>query len=97
VTVELEITEPTYVIAEALCDPHPRTLNSTGYALTSPVHVDVEGRRVARPADIQWCLDWLDLLEDLIKQHARLSTREQLVDHLTLLRQARAIYRSRLR
>ncbi|MFG1961327.1 CehA/McbA family metallohydrolase [Nonomuraea sp. NPDC049028] len=97
VTVELETDRPTYVIAEALCDPHPRTLNHTGYALTSPVYVDVDGRPVATPADVRWCLDWLDLLEDLIKQHARLADRDQLVDHLAVLRQARAVYQSRLR
>ncbi|HUR02818.1 MAG TPA: CehA/McbA family metallohydrolase [Nonomuraea sp.] len=97
VTVELEAGHPTYVIAEALCDPHPRTLNHTGYALTSPVYVDVDSGQVARPADVRWCLDWLDLLEDLIKRHARLAGRDQLADHLAVLRQARAVYRSRLR
>ncbi|NRQ33430.1 CehA/McbA family metallohydrolase [Nonomuraea sp. NN258] len=97
VTADLVIDEPTYVIAEVLCEPHhPRTLTTTGYALTSPVYVDVAGRQVARQDDVRWCLQWLDLLEDLIKQHARLAAHAQLADHLALIGRARRVYRSRL-
>ncbi|MFG2074517.1 CehA/McbA family metallohydrolase [Nonomuraea maritima] len=96
VSAELRLDEPTYVIAEVLCDPHPRTLTATGYALTSPVYVDVAGRRVARPGDVLWCLEWLDLLEGLIRQHARLVAPYQFGDHVCLLQQARAVYRGRL-
>ncbi|MFI6598395.1 CehA/McbA family metallohydrolase [Nonomuraea sp. NPDC050536] len=96
VTVGLEVSEPTYVLAEALCEPHPRTQTATGYALTSPVHVDVGGRRVARQEDVRWCLEWLDLLQDLIERHGRLDSRDRLADHLNLLDQARAVYRARL-
>ncbi len=97
VTVRLEASEPTYVLAEALCEPHPRTQTAIGHALTSPVLVDVGGRRVARPQDVRWCLEWLDLLQDLIERHARLDSRDRLADHLALLDQARAVYRARLR
>ncbi|MGW0804617.1 CehA/McbA family metallohydrolase [Nonomuraea sp. NPDC002799] len=96
VTADLLVDGPTYVIAEVLCDPHPRTMTATGYALTSPVYVDVDGRRVARKEDVRWCLEWLDLLEDLIKQHGRLATPYQFGDHVSLLEQARAVYRARL-
>ncbi|MFI7612788.1 CehA/McbA family metallohydrolase [Nonomuraea terrae] len=96
VSADLQVDGPTYVIAEVLCDPHPRTLTATGYALTSPVHVDVAGRRVARPEDVRWCLEWLDLLEELIRQHARLVSPYQFGDHVSLLQQARAVYRARL-
>ncbi|MFI6531802.1 CehA/McbA family metallohydrolase [Nonomuraea sp. NPDC050547] len=96
VTVELDVREPTYVLAEALCEPHPRTLTATGYALTSPVHVDVGGRQVARGSDVRWCLDWLDLLEDLVRTHARLDAPGQLEDHLELIERAREVYRTRL-
>jgi hypothetical protein len=96
VTAELRVDAPTYVLAEVLCDPHPRTMTTIGYALTSPVYVDVDGRRVARAEDVLWCLEWLDLLEDLIKQHGRLASPYQFGDHVSLLEQARAIYRARL-
>ncbi|MEV0622760.1 CehA/McbA family metallohydrolase [Nonomuraea sp. NPDC050404] len=96
VTAELVVDAPTYVMAEVLCDPHPRTLTSTGYALTSPVYVDLDGRKVARREDVLWCLEWLDLLEDLIKQHGRLASPYQVGDHMSLLQQARAVYQARL-
>ncbi|MFI7464633.1 CehA/McbA family metallohydrolase [Nonomuraea sp. NPDC049646] len=96
VTVDLRVDEPTYVLAEVVCDPHPRTMTGTGYALTSPVYVDVAGRRVARRDDVRWCLEWLDLLEELIRSHARLTAPVQLADHVTLLNQARDVYRTRL-
>ncbi|MEO3867703.1 CehA/McbA family metallohydrolase [Nonomuraea sp. B12E4] len=96
VTASFQVDAPTYVVAEVLCDPHPRTLTSTGYALTSPVYVDVNGRHVARREDVLWCLEWLDLLEDLIRQHARLVSPYQFGDHMSLLEQARAVYRGRL-
>ncbi|MFI9597794.1 CehA/McbA family metallohydrolase [Nonomuraea sp. NPDC052265] len=96
VTADLRVDEPTYVVAEVVCDPHPRTMTGTGYALTSPVHVDVAGRRVARRDDVRWCLEWLDLLEELIRSHARLTDPGQLADHVALLDQAREVYRGRL-
>ncbi|MGW4798908.1 CehA/McbA family metallohydrolase [Nonomuraea sp. NPDC004297] len=96
VTVELRVDAPTYVVAEVLCDPHPRTLTATGYALTSPVYVDVDGRQVAREEDVRWCLEWLDGLENLIRQHGRLASPYQFGDHMSLLQQARAVYQGRL-
>ncbi|WP_240972293.1 CehA/McbA family metallohydrolase [Nonomuraea composti] len=96
VTAELQVDAPTYIVAEVLCDPHPRTLTATGYALTSPVYVDVDGRQVARQEDVRWCLEWLDGLEELIRQHGRLASPYQFGDHMSLLQQARAVYQGRL-
>ncbi|MBB6552566.1 CehA/McbA family metallohydrolase [Nonomuraea rubra] len=96
VTAELRVDAPTYVVAEVLCDPHPRTLTATGYALTSPVYVDVDGKQVARREDVRWCLEWLDGLETLIRQHGRLASPYQFGDHMSLLQQARAVYLGRL-
>ncbi|MFG1695516.1 CehA/McbA family metallohydrolase [Nonomuraea sp. NPDC049309] len=96
VTAELTLDAPTYVVAEALCEPHPRTLTATGYALTSPVYVNVDGRPVARREDVLWCLEWLDLLEKLIRQHGRLVSPYQFGDHMSLLEQARTVYLNRL-
>lgn len=95
-TAELRVDGPTYVVAEVLCEQHPRTLTATGYALTSPVYVDVDGRQVARREDVLWCLEWLDLLEELIRQHGRLASPYQFGDHVSLLQQARSIYQARL-
>ncbi|GII93707.1 hypothetical protein Ssi02_39380 [Sinosporangium siamense] len=95
-SVELAVEEPTYVVAVALGGPHPRSLYRHVYAHTSPVHLDVESRRTARPQDVRWCLAWLDHLEELIRKRGRFSADGQLHDHLDLLDQARAVYRARL-
>ncbi|MEU6998923.1 CehA/McbA family metallohydrolase [Nonomuraea sp. NPDC046570] len=95
-SAEFVAGEPTYVLAEALGGPHPRTMTAESFAMTSPVYVNVAGRPVAREADVRFCLAWLDGLEELIKRHARLRTRRQLADHVDVLDRARAVYRERL-
>ncbi|MFD0684787.1 CehA/McbA family metallohydrolase [Actinomadura fibrosa] len=98
VGAELTVTEPTYVVAVALGPPHPSSMHRSGvFAHTSPVHLHVDGRPVAREADVRWCLDYLDGLEKIIRTSARLDGRQQLGDHLDLLDHARAVYLSRLR
>ncbi|MEV2267879.1 CehA/McbA family metallohydrolase [Nonomuraea africana] len=94
---ELVVREPTYVVAVATGGPHPRSCHPSGaYAHTSPVYLDVAGRHVARRADVEWCLRWLDLLQSLLQVDGRFDTEEQYEAHLTLYERARAIYRSRL-
>ncbi|MFC6882052.1 CehA/McbA family metallohydrolase [Actinomadura yumaensis] len=95
-TAEITVTEPTYVVATASGPPCDRSMHRSGaYAHTSPVHVHVHGRHVAREDDVRWCLEYLDGLEDMLRRRARL-TPAQLGDHLALLGEARAVYRSRL-
>ncbi|GAA2874158.1 hypothetical protein GCM10020220_074430 [Nonomuraea rubra] len=45
---------------------------------------------------MRWCLEWLDGLETLIRQHGRLASPYQFGDHMSLLQQARAVYLGRL-
>ena len=51
---------------------------------------------MARREDVLWCLEWLDLLEKLIRQHGRLVSPYQFGDHMSLLEQARTVYLNRL-
>ncbi|MFG1700292.1 CehA/McbA family metallohydrolase [Nonomuraea sp. NPDC049309] len=96
-TATLEVTEPTYVVAVATGGPHPRAMRADGaYAHTSPVHLDVAGRAVAREADVRWCLAWLDRLAELVRRFGVFGSPEQLDDHLRLYERARAVYRARL-
>ncbi|MQY09381.1 CehA/McbA family metallohydrolase [Actinomadura macrotermitis] len=96
-TAELTVDGPTYVVAVAEGPPGPRSMHYAGaFAHTSPVYLDVAGRPVAREADVRWCLEYLDGLADLIRTQARLDGAGQLGDHLALLEEARAVYRSRL-
>ena len=60
---------PTWIAAVACGAGHPSTLDSSVLAHTSPVYVDVGGRRVARRADARWCLAFLDTLERFAGEH----------------------------
>jgi hypothetical protein len=94
----MAVSEPTYVVAVATGGPHPRAFHRRGaYAHTSPVYLDVAGERVAREADVLWCLAWLDRLEEVLREFGTFETKEQLGDHLELYERARTVYRSRLR
>ncbi|WP_238495884.1 CehA/McbA family metallohydrolase [Streptosporangium sp. KLBMP 9127] len=88
---------PTWIAAVARGPGHPNTLDQSVLAHTSPVYVDVAGRRVARTADARWCLDFLDTLEEFVARHGRFdpATRTaDLADHHAVLEQARDFYRS---
>ncbi|MFI6386555.1 CehA/McbA family metallohydrolase [Nonomuraea sp. NPDC050547] len=77
VSAELRVDWPTYVVAVAEGGGLVR-------AHSSPVYLDVERRRVAREEDVTFCLRWLDLLEELVKDRGGLVT------------EARRVYQSRL-
>jgi hypothetical protein len=65
------------------------------FAHTSPVYVDVDGRRGARAHAARWCLDLLDRLEALVTGHGRFdpARREaQLADLLAVITRARQVY-----
>ncbi|GAA3139104.1 hypothetical protein GCM10010466_32810 [Planomonospora alba] len=98
VTAGLVVDGPTYVVAVASGAPHERSFHPTGvHAHTSPVHLDVDGRHVARPEDVRWCLEWLDRLEAMVREEGGFDAPGQLDDHLALYERAREVYRSRLR
>ncbi|MGP4028327.1 CehA/McbA family metallohydrolase [Actinomadura sp. 3N407] len=97
VTAELTAGNPTYVVAVAIGPQHERSMHYSGaFAHTGPVHLHVDGRHVAREADLRWCLEYLDRLEDLLRRAARIDDPNQLVAHLDLLDAARAVYTARL-
>jgi hypothetical protein len=87
---------PMWIAAVARGGSHPNTLDQSVFAHTSPVYVDVAGRRVARSADAEWCLTTLDRLEELVAEHGRFeqATRTaHLGDLRAVIEQARAFYR----
>ncbi|TDC90171.1 CehA/McbA family metallohydrolase [Actinomadura sp. 7K507] len=97
VTAEFTAAGPTYVAAVAIGPRHERSMHYSGaFAHTSPVHLHVDGRHVAREADLRWCLRYLDGLEDLLRRAARIQNPDQLAAHLDLLDAARAVYGARL-
>ena len=98
-TVEVPVDGPLWLAASARGGPHPMDPGRPVFAHTSAVHVEVGGRRVAREADVRWCLGLLDRLERLVVEEGRLDPARrdaQLADHRAVLDRARAVYRAAL-
>ena len=87
---------PTWIAAVARGAGHPNTLDESVLAHTSPVYVDVAGKRVGRAADAQWCLGLLDTLQEFVNEHGHFdpTTRhEHIGDLVAVLEDARSFYR----
>lgn len=87
---------PTWIAAAARGPGHPNTLDQSVFAHTSPVYVDVAGRRVARAADARWCLEFLDTLERFVGEHGHFEPATRAArfgDFVAVLDEARAFYR----
>jgi hypothetical protein len=94
--LDLPVEDGTWLTAAASGGEDPHTLGAPVFASTSPVYVDVAGRRVARAASARWCLAALDGLEELVRAEGRFDPdrrEEQLGDLLEVVDRARAAYR----
>jgi hypothetical protein len=90
------VDEPTWIAAVARGASHPNTLDESVLGHTSPVYVDVAGRRVGRVADATWCLEFLDTLERFVDEHGHFDPRTRtshLGDLVAVLDEARSFYR----
>jgi hypothetical protein len=86
----------TWLAAAAHGGNDPHTLGAPVFAHTSPVYVDVAGRRAARASSARWCLRALDALVALVSAEGRFDParrREQLGDLVAVVDRARAFYR----
>lgn len=93
---ELAVEGPSWLAAVARGPGNPNTLDQSVLAHTSPVYVDVGGRRAARTADARWCLAFLDRLEDFVGRHGHFhpaSRAAHLGDFAAVLDEARDFYR----
>ena len=97
VRTTLKVEGPLWIAARSIGVEHPGILRGPAFAHTSPVYVDVEGRRVARAADARWCLDWLDRFERLVDGHGRYHVAEHKRDVVKTIDEARDFYRAVLR
>jgi hypothetical protein len=78
-------------------DTDPHTVGAPVFAHTTPVYVDVDGRRVARAASARWCLRQLDVLQELAQEQGLFDPGErerQFGDLVAVLDQGRAFYRA---
>jgi hypothetical protein len=92
----LSVDRPTWIAAVARADGDGRVLDEKAFAHTSPVWVDVAGRRVVRERDVRWCLDYLDRLSAFTAEHGRFSTHDQRADLAEVIDRARSRYRTLL-
>lgn len=95
--VDVVADEPLWLAAVVRGPGHPDVLDARAFAHTSPVHVEVHGRRVARRADAAWCLNLLDTFEAFVAEHGRFTPErraDRLGDHYHAIEQARAFYRA---
>jgi hypothetical protein len=87
---------PIWIAAVARGGGHPNTLDESVLAHTSPVYVDVAGRRVVRLADAQWCLRFLDRLQAFVDEHGHFEAHSRAAhfgDFVAVLDAARSFYR----
>jgi hypothetical protein len=94
---EIALDGPTWIAAMAQGPENRDTLDSSVFAHTSAVYVDVAGERVARRTDAQWCLGLLDRLEAFVAEHGNFApeTRtERLADVVAVLDDARRFYKT---
>jgi hypothetical protein len=92
ICVPYALSGPLWVAARAVGRPHPSILRGPAYAHTSPVYVDMDGRRVARESDARWCLDWLDRLQHLVERYGRYHSATHQAEVLATISKARAFY-----
>ena len=94
---ELTVDGGLWLAAAAHGGADPHTVGAPVFAHTTPVYVDVDGRRVGRAASARWCLRLLDGLEELAAEQGRFDPDDrerQLGDLVAVLDRARAFYRS---
>ena len=68
---EVTVDGGLWLAAAAYGDTDPHTVGAPVFAHTTPVYVDVDGRRVGRAASARWCLRLLDGVEELAAEQGR--------------------------
>lgn len=92
----VDVDGPTWIAAQTRGPGTPAVLDDAARAHTTPVYVDVDGERVARARDADWCLALIDGVARLITEHGvfRPEHRERrLADYADLLDAGRRYYR----
>jgi hypothetical protein len=92
VSIELLVDEPGWLAARVRGESHPEVLGQPPFAHTTPVYIDVGGRRIERADDAAWCLDWLERLEALARRSGRYSRPGQIADLTSTIARAREFY-----
>ena len=92
----VDVDGPTWIAAVARGPGGRTTLDAAALAHTTPVYIDVDGMRVARRADADWCLGLVDGLWQLLVEHGSFhpdNRDRHLADFAELLEAGRRYYR----
>lgn len=92
--VDVLVEQATWIAARSSGDPHPDVLADRPWAHTCATWLDVDGVGVRRPADLAWCLRWLDLLDEHIRAHGRFRNDAERDQVLATVASARPFYAS---
>jgi hypothetical protein len=92
VEFELDVHEPTYLVAVARGTTHANVPYRRVYAHTSPVHIQLGGESVGRAEDARWCLEWLDRFEERVLAHGVFHRADHRDDLLDVSHRARRFY-----
>ena len=96
VDIEVEVDGSTWLCAVARGPGHPSVLGPAAFAHTSPVHLEVAGRPLRRPASARWLLDWLDRFEELVRARGHFADDGQRDQVVAVIDRSRRFYRSLL-
>ncbi len=90
--MDVDVSEPTFLVAVAHGGTHPDVLQECVFAHTSPVYLNVEGRPVARREDVEWCINWIDQLQELLDRSGVFLTGDHRREVKAVMESARRVY-----
>jgi hypothetical protein len=93
VSVDVPVTEATWVAARCTGDAHEDVLAERAWAHTCATWLDVDGAGVRRAEDLAWCRRWLDLLAEHVRAHGRFRSDTERDEVLATVESARPFYR----
>ncbi len=86
--------ESCWLALRALGPRHDLVLGDRVFAHTSPIYLSVDDRRIARPEDAPYFVDWIDRLIAMTRAEGRFASEAQRDAVLAVFRQGQTYYRA---
>lgn len=90
--MDIDVSEPIFLVAVARGGTHPDVLQGCVFAHTSPVYLNVEGRTVSRREDVEWCINWIDQLHQPLDRSGVFLTDDHRQEVNAVMEYARRVY-----
>lgn len=88
----LSTAGPAWIAVRAVGGAHPSVMDDYAFAHTSPVYVDVAGRRVRRPTSLRYFERWIDRLIAALERECRFADPSQAHEVRAIYDRARAVF-----